>query len=239
VWEGRWGRGRDLWGFRDGRVRGASARSEDQLGVGRLWGPNGAYFSGFGIRLGVCLARKRGVDRLRVRMYVLPVRVLSRLFRRLFLEKLMAAFDAGRLQFFGAHADLSARVAFAAFLTPLRTVEWVVYAKRPFGGPEAVLAYLARYTHRVAISNNRLTALRDGAVAFKWKDYRIKGRDRLKTMTLAAPEFIRRFLIHVLPNRFHRIRHYGLFASGARAQNIAQARRVARDGRADPSRRRP
>jgi hypothetical protein len=158
--------------------------------------------------------------------FFMPVRVLSRLFRRLFLEKLMAAFDAGRLRFFGAHADLSARAAFAAFLAPLRTVEWVVYAKRPFGGPEAVLAYLARYTHRVAISNNRLTALRDGAVAFQWKDYRIRGRDRHKTMTLAAPEFIRRFLIHVLPSGFHRIRHYGLFASGARAQNIAQARRL-------------
>jgi hypothetical protein len=158
--------------------------------------------------------------------FFLPVRVLSRLFRRLFLERLMVAFDAGRLRFFGAHAELSARAAFAAFLTPLRTVEWVVYAKRPFGGPEAVLAYLARYTHRVAISNKRLIALQDGAVAFKWKDYRIKGRDRHKKMTLAAPEFIRRFLIHVLPSGFHRIRHYGLFASGARAQNIAQARRL-------------
>jgi hypothetical protein len=158
--------------------------------------------------------------------FFLPVRVLSRLFRRLFLEKLMAAFDAGRLQFFGAHADLSARAAFTAFLAPLRTVEWVVYAKRPFGGPEAVLAYLSRYTHRVAISNTRLTALQEGAVAFKWKDYRIKGRDRHKTMRLAVPEFIRRFLIHVLPSGFHRIRHCGLFASGVRAHNIALARRL-------------
>ena len=158
--------------------------------------------------------------------FFLSVRVLSRLFRRLFLEKLMTAFDAGQLRFFGAQADLSARDAFTAFLAPLRKVEWVVFAKRPFGGPEAVLAYLARYTHRVAISNNRLTALRDGAVAFRWKDYRIKGRDRRKTMTLAVPEFIRRFLIHVLPSGFHRIRHYGLFASGARAHNIAQARRL-------------
>jgi hypothetical protein len=158
--------------------------------------------------------------------FFLPVRVLSRLFRRLFLEKLMAAFDAGRLRFFGAHADLSARAAFTAFLAPLRTVEWVVYAKRPFGGPEAVLAYLSRYTHRVAISNARLTALQEGAVAFKWKDYRIKGRDRHKTMRLAVPEFIRRFLIHVLPSGFHRIRHYGLFASGARAHNIALAREL-------------
>ena len=158
--------------------------------------------------------------------FFLPVCVLSRLFRRLFLEKLMAAFDAGQLHFFAVQADLSARAAFTAFLVPLRKVEWVVYAKRPFAGPEAVLAYLARYTHRVAISNARLTALRDGAVAFKWKDYRIKGRDRHKTMTLAVPEFIRRFLIHVLPSGFHRIRHYGLFASGARAQNIARARQL-------------
>lgn len=158
--------------------------------------------------------------------FFLPVRVLSRLFRRLFLEKLMAAFDAGQLQFVGVHADLSARDAFMAFLAPLRATEWVVYCKRPFGGPEAVLAYLARYTHRVAISNSRLIALQDGAVAFRWKDYRIKGRDRQKTMTLPVPEFIRRFLLHVLPSGFHRIRHYGLFASGARAQNIAQARRL-------------
>ncbi len=158
--------------------------------------------------------------------FFLPVRVLSRLFRRLFLEKLIAAFDAGQLQFVGAHADLSARDAFMAFLAPLRATEWVVYCKRPFGGPEAVLAYLSRYTHRVAISNSRLIALQDGAVAFRWKDYRIKGRDRQKTMTLPVPEFIRRFLIHVLPSGFHRIRHYGLFASGARAQNIAQARRL-------------
>ena len=158
--------------------------------------------------------------------FFLPVRVLSRLFRRLFLEKLMAAFDAGQLQFVGVHADLSARDAFMAFLAPLRATEWVVYCKRPFGGPEAVLAYLARYTHRVAISNSRLIALQDGAVAFRWKDYRIKGRDRQKTMTLPVPEFIRRFLLHVLPSGFHCIRHYGLFASGARAQNIAQARRL-------------
>jgi hypothetical protein len=158
--------------------------------------------------------------------FFLPVRVLSRLFRRLFLEKLIVAFDAGQLQFFGAHADLAARDAFTAFLTPLRTTEWVVYAKRPFGGPEAVLAYLARYTHRVAISNSRLIALHDGAIAFKWKDYRLEGRDRTKTMTLDAAEFIRRFLIHVLSTGFHRIRHYGLFASGARAHNIAVARQL-------------
>jgi hypothetical protein len=158
--------------------------------------------------------------------FFLPVRVLSRLFRRLFLEKLMTAFEAGELRFFGVHANLSTRDAFTAFLAPLRKAEWVVYAKRPFGGPEAVLAYLARYTHRVAISNSRLMALRDGAVAFKWKDYRIKGRDRQKTMTLPVPEFIRRFLIHVLPSGFHRIRRYGLFAGSACAQNIARARQL-------------
>jgi Putative transposase len=154
------------------------------------------------------------------------VRVLSRLFRRLFLEKLLAAFDAGQLQFVGSHADLSARDAFTAFLAPLRKAEWVVYSKQPFGGPAAVLAYLARYTHRVAIANSRLIALQDGAVTFKWKDYRIKGRDRQKTMTLPVAEFIRRFLIHVLPSGFHRIRRHGLLASGARAQNIARVRQL-------------
>jgi Putative transposase/Transposase zinc-binding domain len=158
--------------------------------------------------------------------FFLPVRVLSRLFRRIFLEKLLAAFDAGQLQFLGALVDLSARDAFTAFLAPLRKAEWVVHSKRPFGGPEAVLAYLARYTHRVAIANSRLIALQDGAVTFKWKDYRIKGRDRQKTMTLPVSEFIRRFLVHVLPSGFHRIRHYGLFASGVRAQNIARARQL-------------
>jgi hypothetical protein len=158
--------------------------------------------------------------------FFLPVRVLSRLFRRLFLEKLLAAFDAGQLQFVASHADLSARDAFTTFLAPLRKAEWVVYSKRPFGGPAAVLAYLARYTHRVAIANSRLIALQDGAVTFKWKDYRIKGRDRQKTMTLPVAEFIRRFLIHVLPSGFHRIRHYGLLASGARARNIAQVRQL-------------
>jgi hypothetical protein len=158
--------------------------------------------------------------------FFLSVRVLSRLFRRLFLEQLMAAHRAGRLQFFGAYAALTAQDAFSAFLTPLRTTEWVVYAKRPFGGPEAVLAYLARYTHRVAISNSRLIALDETSVTFKWKDYRIDGNNRYKTMTLDVHEFIRRFLIHVLPSGFHRIRHYGLFASGVRAHNIARAREL-------------
>jgi hypothetical protein len=158
--------------------------------------------------------------------FFLPVRVLSRLFRRLFLEKLMAAHEAGRLHFFGDHSHLADAQAFAAVLAPLRKAEWVVYSKRPFGGPEAVLAYLARYTHRVAIANSRLIACDEGGVTFKWKDYRIEGRDRYKRMTLETFEFIRRFLIHVLPKAFHRIRHYGLFAKGACADNIARARKL-------------
>ena len=156
--------------------------------------------------------------------FFLPVRVLSRLFRRLFLEKLVAAHDAGRLHFFGDHAPLVERHAFAAYLAPLRKAEWVVYAKRPFAGPQAVLAYLSRYTHRVAIANSRLIAFDDNAVTFRGKDYRAKGRERHKVMTLASDEFIRRFLIHVLPSGFHRIRHYGLFANGGRAENLARVR---------------
>ena len=158
--------------------------------------------------------------------FFLPVRVLSRLFRRLFLEKLIAAHADGQLQFFGDHAPLTQREAFAAYLRPLRKIEWVVYSKRPFGGAETVLAYLSRYTHRVAIANSRLIARDDNGVTFKWKDYRIEGRDRFKLMTLATDEFIRRFLIHVLPSGFHRIRHYGLFASAKRADNITQARQL-------------
>jgi Putative transposase/Transposase zinc-binding domain len=161
------------------------------------------------------------------RGFFLPVRVLSRLFRRLFLEGLTALRDAGRLAFFGDLAPLAAdQRAFDAAIAPLRRSEWVVYAKRPFAGPEAVLAYLARYTHRVAISNSRLLALNEVGVTFKWKDYRINGRDRLKTMTLDAAEFIRRFLMHVLPSGFHRIRHYGLFASALRAKNIERIRNL-------------
>ena len=156
--------------------------------------------------------------------FFLPVRVLSRLFRRLFLTMLLAAHKAGRLRFFGGHAALVDAQAFAAYLAPLRRTEWVVYAKRPFGGPQAVLAYLSRYTHRVAIANSRLIACDRTGVTFRWKDYRADGRDRQKVMTLATGEFIRRFLIHVLPHGFHRIRHYGLFASGTRADNIARAR---------------
>jgi hypothetical protein len=156
--------------------------------------------------------------------FFLPVRVLSRLFRRLFLEKLKAAHDAGRLKFYGDHAKLAEPHAFAAYLAPLRKLEWVVYAKPPFAGPEAVLAYLSRYTHRVAISNSRLVAFDGDSVTFKYKDYRAKGRDRQKLMTLAAGEFIRRFLLHVLPLGFHRIRHYGLFANAHRAENLNRAR---------------
>jgi hypothetical protein len=158
--------------------------------------------------------------------FFLPVRVLSRLFRRLFLEKLTAAHEAGRLSFFGDLRHLAGSQAFDAYLLPLRKIEWVVYAKRPFAGPEAVLAYLSRYTHRVAISNSRLITLDDKKVTFKWKNYRAQGRERYKTMALPIPEFIRRFLIHVLPLGFHRIRHYGLFANGARTRNIARAREL-------------
>ena len=158
--------------------------------------------------------------------FFLPVRVLSRLFRRLFLGGLAALHETGHLTFFGDLAPLSDQRAFDAALAPLRRSEWVIYAKRPFAGPEAVLAYLARYTHRVAISNSRLIALDEAGVTFKWKDYRIKGRDRLKTMTLDAAEFIRRFLLHVLPSGFHRIRHYGLFAGTCRARNIERVRQA-------------
>ena len=158
--------------------------------------------------------------------YLLPVPVLSCLFRRLFLQKLAAAHQAGELQFFGNHAQLSNAKAFAAYLAPLRNSKWVVYCKRPFGGPKEVLRYLARYTHRVAISNRRLIACDDRGVTFKWKDYRIEGPERYKVMTLATHEFIRRFLMHVLPAGLHRIRYYGLLASGKRAENIARAREL-------------
>jgi len=158
--------------------------------------------------------------------FFLPVRVLSRLFRRLFVEGLITAFDAGRLTFFGKHLKLADRKAFQAYLKPLRHAEWVVYAKEPFGGPEAVLAYLSRYTHRVAISNRRLIKVENNAVTFKYKDYRMDGPDRYTSMTLPVGEFIRRFLMHVLPRGFHRIRHYGLLANGNRAAYVARAREL-------------
>ena len=160
--------------------------------------------------------------------FFLPVRVLSRLFRRLFLDRLAAAHGAGRLAFHSELAALADPAALAAHLAPLRRSAWVVYAKRPFAGPEAVLAYLSHYTHRVAISNSRLLALDERGVTFRWKDYRARdgatGHAWIKSMTLAADEFIRRFLLHVLPSGFHRIRHYGLFASSTRAANIARIR---------------
>ena len=158
--------------------------------------------------------------------YFLPVRVLSRLFRRLFLQMLAKVHGEGRLNFFGDHAALADHRAFSGFLAPLRESEWVVYAKEPFGGPEAVLAYLARYTHRVAISNRRLIRADETGVTFRYKNYRVNGAARHKTMTLATDEFIRRFLLHVLPKRFHRIRHYGILANGNRAANIARAREL-------------
>ena len=158
--------------------------------------------------------------------FIMPVRVLSRLFRGVFLKILMQAHKANRLKFFGNHTRLADRRAFAAFLGPLRKTKWVVYAKEPFAGPEPVLRYLARYTHRVAISNRRLVAADDGGVAFRWKDYRRDQPNRWQTMTLHPFEFIRRFLMHVLPKGFHRIRHYGLFANGNRAANIARLREL-------------
>jgi hypothetical protein len=157
--------------------------------------------------------------------FLLPARVLSKLFRRLMLERLAAAHAAGQLQFVGAHAHLADAKAFAAFLAPLKKKRWFVYSKRPFAGPKAVLAYLSRYTHRVAISNRRLIALDGRQVTFKVKDYRIEGPGRYTTMTLDAHEFIRRFLIHVLPKGFHRIRHYGLFAGNNRAETIDTVRK--------------
>ena len=160
--------------------------------------------------------------------FFLSVRVLSRLFRRRFLEELTKAHRAGQLQFFAEYAALSDANAFAEWLAPLRAVEWVVYAKRPFAGPAAVLAYLSRYTHRVAISNSRLLALDERGVTFRWKDYRAKGSTRYKTMTLDPHEFMRRFLLHVLPSGFHRIRHYGLIANAARRELLARARTLLR-----------
>jgi hypothetical protein len=158
--------------------------------------------------------------------FFLSVRVLSRLFRRRFLEALATAHRSGQLQFFGEYAQLADATVFADWLQPLRKCEWVVYAKRPFAGPAAVLAYLSRYTHRVAISNSRLIALDERGVSFRWKDYRAKGRTRHKTMTLSADEFMRRFLLHVLPGGFHRIRHYGLLANSGRRDHLAKVREL-------------
>jgi hypothetical protein len=158
--------------------------------------------------------------------YFLPFKVLSRLFRRLFLQMLVAAHDGGQLQFFGNNAPLAEKAAFDAYLKPLRKIEWLADVREPFAGPKQVLRYLSRYTHRVAISNRRLISADKNGVTFRYKDYRIEGPDRYKTMTLETDEFIRRFLLHVLPKRFHRIRHYGLLASGNRAANLAHAREL-------------
>ena len=160
--------------------------------------------------------------------FFLSVRVLSRLYRRLILEGLVRLHNAGKLRFFGDHAHLVNQPAFDAFLKPLRKIEWVVYAKEPFAGPKAVLAYLSRYTHRVAISNNRLIRMDQRGVTFRVKDYRVKGSARHTTMTLQIAEFIRRFLIHVLPKGQHRIRHYGFFGNGNRAANIDLIRNLLR-----------
>jgi hypothetical protein len=158
--------------------------------------------------------------------FLLPVRVLSRRFRRLFLAALADVHAAGRLAFFGKLEDLRRRKAFDAHLAPLKRKKWFVYAKPPFAGPEAVLAYLARYTHRVAIANSRLVSLDERGVTFRYKDYRRNGPARHRAMTLSADEFIRRFLLHVLPKGFHRIRHYGLLASAGCKANIARARQL-------------
>jgi hypothetical protein len=156
--------------------------------------------------------------------FLLPVRVLAKLFRRLFMTRLLDLHAAGRLRLFGDDAGLSERRAFLRHLAPVRKKKWVVFAKPPFAGPEAVLAYLSRYTHRVAILNRRLISLDESGVTFRYKDYRRDGAGRHRTMTLAVDEFIRRFLLHVLPKGFHRIRHYGLLASAGRKANVARAR---------------
>ncbi|WP_419827093.1 IS91 family transposase [Sphingomonas sp.] len=158
--------------------------------------------------------------------FLLPVRVLGKLFRRLFLARLVALYDAGRLAFYGSIAHLGDRRAFLRHLAPVRKKRWVVYAKPPFAGPEAVLAYLSRYTHRVAISNSRLIRFDETGVTFRWKDYRRAGTDRQQVMTLSAHEFIRRFLLHVLPKGFHRIRHYGLLAGATRKGHLERARQL-------------
>ena len=158
--------------------------------------------------------------------FFLPVRVLGELFRRRFLARLLALHDTGKLAFFGTMARLAERRTFLDHLTPVRKKRWVVYAKPPFAGPEAVLAYLSRYTHRVAISNRRLISFDKAGVTFHYKDYRRNGADRQQVMTLATDEFIRRFLLHVLPRGFHRIRHYGLLASSARKTSLALARKL-------------
>jgi Putative transposase/Transposase zinc-binding domain len=156
--------------------------------------------------------------------FLVHVNVLARLFRGKMLAMLTEAHAQGRLLLLGHLADLADGRVFKRFLGPVRRAKWIVYCKAPFAGPEAVLRYLSRYTHRVAISNRRLIAADNGGISFRWKDYRVQGPGRWKTMTLAAPEFIRRFLLHVLPKGFHRIRHYGLLSNGNRTAAIAKVR---------------
>jgi hypothetical protein len=158
--------------------------------------------------------------------FFVPVKVLARLFRRRFLAALQCAYDTGELQFYGALTFLKDPGWFAEHLRPLKKIDWVVYAKRPFAGPQAVLTYLSRYTHRVAISNRRLVAFDERGITFRYKDYRIKSHDRWKSMTLSSDEFLRRFLLHVLPPSFHRIRHYGLFANAERSDHLNRARQL-------------
>jgi len=167
--------------------------------------------------------------------FFLPVRVLSRLFRRLFLEGLTAAFEASELQFFADLARLNEEKAFAAALAPLRTAEWIVYAKKTFAGPEQLLGYLARYTHRVAITNSRLLDLDETHVSFRWKKYRQGGGHKNRVMRITIGEFTRRFLLHVLPNGFHRIRHYGLLANGHRADKLVLCRSLLASAAVDRS----
>ena len=165
--------------------------------------------------------------------FFLPVRVLSRMFRGLFLHHLEKAFAAGALNFFSAHRHLHEPAAFRRYLAPVRDTEWVIYAKRPFAGPAQVLDYVGRYTHRVAISNNRLISMEEGKVRFRWKDYR--NGNRPKTMSLQAGEFIRRFLIHVLPDGFHRIRSYGFLGNCHRARKLELCRELLRMAPAAPT----
>lgn len=158
--------------------------------------------------------------------FLLPVRVLGKLFRRLFLTRLLALHDTSRLTLLGSMAHFIDRRAFQRHLAPVRKKRWVVYAKAPFAGPQAVLAYLSRYTHRVAISNSRLIRFDKDSITFRYKDYRRHSADRQQVMRLATDEFIRRFLTHVLPRGFHRIRHYGLLAGSARKASLALAREL-------------
>ena len=165
--------------------------------------------------------------------FFLPVRVLSRLYRRLFLVKLTQAYQLNKLQFFAEQQVLKEEKHFMDWIKSLSQIEWVVYAKRPFAGPATVLAYLSRYTHRVAIANSRLLSMDERGITFRWKDYRRKNAKRYTTMTLTADEFIRRFLIHVLPSGFHRIRHYGLIANANRKDNLAHARKLLQGNEAE------